>query len=254
MKIGFFDSGFGGLTMLRAVREVLPEYDYVFYGDTKHLPYGDKSEEEIYRLTKNGLEELFHKGVTLAIVACNTASAETLRKLQDTFLRDEYPGHKVLGVIIPTVEALVELHVKKALLIGTKRTAESGKYQKELSKISPKLSIVTVATPKLVPLIEAGRVEEALNEARAAIDKRVGEVDAVVLGCTHYTLLKEALRACYDIPIISQDEILPDKLKKYLKKHHEIETRLTRGGTLEVIFTKKTDYYAEIQGERVLNA
>jgi glutamate racemase len=109
MKIGFFDSGLGGLTILKAVVKELPQYDYVYYGDTLHLPYGDKTEEEIFTLTKTGIEYLFEKGCVLVIVACNTASAETLRKLQDSWLLETYPDRKVLGVIVPTLERVLEV-------------------------------------------------------------------------------------------------------------------------------------------------
>ena len=110
MKIGFFDSGLGGLTILKAVTQALPSYDYEYFGDTAHVPYGNKSEEEIYELTKAGVEHLFEQECALVIIACNTASAETLRKLQDTFLKEEYPDRNILGVIIPMVEEVLECH------------------------------------------------------------------------------------------------------------------------------------------------
>jgi glutamate racemase len=132
MKIGFFDSGLGGLMILKAVAKALPEFDYEFYGDTANLPYGDKSEAAIYELTKQGVEHLFKRDCALVIVACNTASAETLRRLQDEYLPESYPDRRILGVIIPTVEEVMQEKYSNAILLATKRTVESKKYEKEL--------------------------------------------------------------------------------------------------------------------------
>ena len=138
MKIGFFDSGLGGLTIMSAVIKKLPQYDYEFYGDTANLPYGDKSEEEIFNLTKRGIDNLFKKNCLLIIVACNTASAETLRELQNNYLIKNYPERKILGVIIPTIETLKEEEIQHAILIGTNRTINSKKYDLELIKYDQK--------------------------------------------------------------------------------------------------------------------
>ena len=251
MKIGFFDSGLGGLIMLKAVAKALPQYEYEFYGDTKNLPYGDKTEAEIFELTKEGILHLFNRDCVLVIVACNTASAETLRKLQDGFLRETYPDRRVLGVIIPTVETVTELQLKRALLIATKRTVESGKYDVEFTKAAKETELVSVATPVLVPLIELGEHDAALEEAVAVI-ARVGEVDGVILGCTHYCLLKEKLREHFlpqNISIISQDEIIPKKLELYLNNHPEIETRLTRGEKRNIFLTDASSRYDATIGE-----
>ncbi len=234
MNIGFFDSGLGGLTILRAVRERLPEYDYLFYGDTANLPYGDKSEEEIYELTRRAVTHLFERGALLVIVACNTASAETLRRLQDTVLTGHYANRKLLGVIIPTVEALADTGVTRALLIGTRRTVESGKYERELRKISADVALASVATPGLVPAIESNDRDTAQKILCEIIGPRAGEVRTVVLGCTHYTVLKDYLRETYGLQVLSQDEIIPEKLAVYLKNHPEIESHLTKNGTLNV--------------------
>ena len=252
MKIGFFDSGMGGLTILRAVRHYLPQYDYVYYGDTAHVPYGNKSEEEIHELTLKGIMHLIEQGSLLSIVACNSASAESLRKIQDTFLKEKYPERKVLGVIIPTVEALVETHAKSVLLIGTKRTVDSYKYERELEKVSSIIRFVSEATPTLVPKIEIGDVSGAINDVKKVIDAQVGEIDTVVLGCTHYTMLKDTLREMYpDLRIISQDEIIPDKIKKYLERHSEIETQLTKNKTIEIVLSAESPEYDEIKKDFV---
>ena len=144
-----------------AVIKELPQYDYEFYGDTANLPYGDKSEEEIFSLTKQGIETLFQKGCLLIIVACNTASAETLRKLQREYLDQNYPDRRILGVIIPTIETLQTEKIQQAILIGTNRTIESKKYEIELDKKMISTRLTSIATPALVPLIEDKKYNEA---------------------------------------------------------------------------------------------
>lgn len=252
MKIGFFDSGLGGLTVLKAVAHMLPQYDYEFFGDTENLPYGDKTEEEICALTKEGIEHLFQKDCVLVIVACNTASAETLRKLQDTFLQEEYPDRKILGVIIPMVEEVVECGAKKAVLIGTLRTISSGKYEKEFAKFKNAPEVFSIATPRLVPLIESGNIEEAVEEVSLIVEELIQRTgDSLILGCTHYALLKESLveRFGQKIMIFSPTEIIPKKLFAYLETHPEIQTQLTQNGTRNVYVSKQSRSYDRIIGE-----
>jgi glutamate racemase len=236
MKIGFFDSGIGGLTILRAVREHLPEYDYVYYADSANLPYGDKREEEVFELTKAGVMRLFNERAVLVIVACNTASAQALRRLQDSMLTGVYKDRRVLGVIIPTVEAIEEMKVGRVLLIGTARTVHSEKYPLELGKINPSTELLSESMPTLVPLIESGDLTAALRDVQKVVDPKIGKIDTLVLGCTHYTVLKDDLRALYpNLTIIAQDEILPPKLKAYLSRHPEIEKKLGKHGSIKVL-------------------
>lgn len=252
MNIGFFDSGLGGLLILKAVAKALPQYDYVYYGDTAHLPYGDKTEAEIYQYTKAALVELFERDCVLVVVACNTASAETLRKIQDSFLVTDYPDRKVLGVIIPTIEEVVMPHYKKALLLATKRTVESNKYQKELDKLGDTTQLLSVATPELVPFIELGEKEVAAESAIATIKQSgVGEGDVVVLGCTHYCLLKDSLRAAFgsSLTIISQDEVIPKKLTTYLEHHPEVTSRLSNTGKRVIHLTQHRPDYDRLTAE-----
>ncbi len=248
MKIGFFDSGMGGLTILRAVRARMPRYDYVYFGDTANVPYGNRSESEIHELTLKGIVRLLENGALLSVVACNSASAESLRKIQDTFLKEKYPDRKVLGVIIPTIETLIETHAHKVLLIGTQRTVDSRKYERELEKLSSHITLFGYATPTLVPKIEIGDLQGAVHDAKKAITLKVGEVDTVVLGCTHYTMLTDALRAEFpQIQFISQDEIIPKKIETYLERHLEIKNQLTQNGTTEILLSAETPEYDEIK-------
>lgn len=241
MKIGLYDSGLGGLTILRAILDVLPEYDYLYYGDTAALPLGDKTEEEIYALTKIGVQHLFERGCILVIIACNTASAETLRKLQDGFLANEYPDRKILGVIVPTIEQMLASDAKRALLIATKRTVQSGKYEKELRlKGSRPIILNKIAVPELVGHIEAGEIERAEQKAVEIIDTHSITGDVIVLGCTHYSLLKERLRKHYagQHQFVSQDEVVPLRLVEYLRRHSEIASRLSKNASHEVYLTE----------------
>ena len=252
MNIGFFDSGLGGLLILKAVAKALPQFDYVYYGDTANLPYGDKTEEEIYELTKKALVELFNKDCLLVVVACNTSSAESLRKLQDTFLVEEYPDRKVLGVIIPTVEEVISRNYSRAILLATRRTVESQKYERELQKLDDTVELTSIATPELVTLIELGETEVAVRSAILTIEQaRVGEREVVVLGCTHYCLLKSSLREYFgtSLPIISQDEVIPEKLADYLQRHEEITPRLSNTGKRQVYLTEHRPDYDRLTAE-----
>ncbi len=251
MKIGLFDSGLGGLTILKAVVKELPQYNYAYYGDTANLPYGDKSEEEIYELTKEGMRYLFEAGAALSIVACNTASAETARRLQQEFLPAEYPDRKILGIIVPTIEVLEFGAPTKVALIGTKRTVESGKYQLELDhKSNGNVLLSQIATPELVPLVEMNELAAAAEQAIQRIETEAGESEVVVLGCTHYTQIKNQLRTHFgeSKTIISQDEVIPAKLADYLTRHHEVSSQLTHGGERSIHLTAHRPDYDHIMG------
>ncbi len=245
MKIGFFDSGLGGLILLEATAAALPQYDYLYYGDTANVPYGDKTEGEIFELSKAAMQYLFEAGCLLVIIACNTASAETLRRLQDEYLPTAYPDRRILGVIIPTIETLATSGAAHALLLATTRTVTSQKYERELElKGVAGVTLHGVAMPQLVPLIEAGDVAGAHTLAASTIASESTAGDAVILGCTHYTLLKGALRQQFpDRTFIAQDELIPEKVRDYLVRHPELEQRLTRGRSRQVYLTaERPDY------------
>ncbi|MBP6924514.1 MAG: glutamate racemase [Candidatus Pacebacteria bacterium] len=251
MNIGFFDSGLGGLLILKTVAKALPQYDYVYYADTANLPYGDKTEEEIYELTRSAIEELFKRDCLLVVVACNTSSAETLRRIQDTYLKEHYPERKILGVIVPTIEEVVEAQSTRAILLATKRTVESGKYARELEKINKDIELVSIATPELVPLIELHELGAATESAINTIERVAREGDVVVLGCTHYAMLKNPLRAHFKntLIIVSQDEVIPDKLSDYLSRHKEITLRLSNTGKRQIHLTLHRPDYDQLTAE-----
>lgn len=249
MKIGFFDSGLGGLTILNSVRSLMPQYEYLYFGDTENLPYGDKTERAIQQLTTRAVTHLFEREAALVIVACNTASAETLPLLQTIFTSGVYTEKKVIGVIIPTIETIIDKGIRKPLLLGTRRTIDSGKYELELRKRSIDIDLVTLPTPSLVPLIESGQIQKAKREAEGIIHRYKGTIDSVILGCTHYTLLKEHLREVFmgTIEIISQDEIIPHKLQNYLERHSDIEKQISRSGKVDIELSRENRYYDSLK-------
>lgn len=247
MRIGFFDSGVGGLTILNAVRTLMPQYDYLYYGDTQNVPYGNKTSEEIFRYTEAGITELFRLGAHVVVLACNTASVEALPFIQEKVHRATYDTHRVLGVVIPTVEAIIDSGLSRVHGIATERTVCSKKYEVELAQRQAPVALTLEAAPELVPLIESGDIDAALASACVHLDQKVGEVEGVLLGCTHYGVLTKGLRNRYfgKMTIFSQDEIIPKKLDAYLEVHIGIKNALTQNGTTEIIWTGDTPKYAK---------
>ncbi len=231
MKIGFFDSGLGGLFLLKKAVKVLPPYDYLFLADLKRSPYGNRSPQVIYDFTREAMERLFKKGCQIIIVACNTASALALRKLQQEYLPLKYPGRRILGVVVPTVEEVLKYKIKQLGILATKATIESGVYVKEIKNINPSIKVWQHCAPLLVPLIENNSLrwaEPILREyLKPMINKRV---EAIILGCTHYAILRKRVQKIVGpkIRIISQDEIIPRKIADYLARHPEIASKLSQ--------------------------
>ncbi len=249
MKIGIFDSGLGGLVILRAIRKTLPQYDYVYFGDTKRLPYGKRSQAEIYRFTKQGVKFLFEQDCGLVILACNTASSQALRKIQREFLPKYDPDKKVLGVIIPTAEEVTSGRFHRVGILATIATVKSKAYLKELKKLNKNLTVIQQAAPLLVPLIEANRkkkIDQILRlYLRKIIEKKVG---AVILACTHYPLVSGEIKKIlpHGTAVLGQDKIIPKKLKEYLKHHSEIVKKLSRGATCRLYVSKTSKHYENL--------
>ena len=248
MKIGIFDSGLGGLFTLRAIRAELPEYDYVYLGDTKHLPYGSRSHDEIFQFLKEGLAFLFEQGSGLVIVACNSASAEALRRVQNEYLPEHYPDRKVLGMIVPMTEACASFrHVG---LIATTATVHSGAYEREFKKRAPTTRLTSLATPNLVPLIESGDMY-GVKSNLATYLASFTDIDALLLGCTHYAIVKDMIRSLVSesVAIVSQDTVVPQKTREYLARHEEIEKTLSRGATSIFCVTEMNDHFERLAKE-----
>ncbi len=268
MKIGIFDSGLGGLIIARSIFSAGGEsvsggkdvsaYDYIYLGDTKNLPYGEKSASQIYKYTKNAVDFLFKQNCQLVIVACNTSSALALRKLQRQYLPKAYPGRRILGVVVPTLEIADSGKGKRIGVIGTSATINSHIYKKELSKIDKKAKIFELATPKLVPLIEANSLQQAKKALELYLNMlQKFKIEALILGCTHYPILKQMSRKVVGrgVVVISQDEIIPNKLADYLKRHPEIEKKLTKLSKREFLVTainkNFTDVSARLFGKKL---
>ncbi len=239
-KIGVFDSGLGGLIILKSIRKTLPQYDYVYFGDTKNLPYGDKPQREIFDLTIKGIKYSQQQGCSIIIIACNTASAKALRKIQQQWLPKNAPTLKVLGVVVPTIESLKKSDFP-AVLLATESTVKSGVYQKELRKLYAKQKLINVAAPTLVPLIERAKLVEAARDMTAIIKPLTGKAKSIILGCTHYPLLAKTVKPAFPkLKFIDQTNIVPQALKRYLQKHQEIKKNLSVKRKVQIYFTKTT--------------
>ena len=229
MKIGIFDSGLGGLIMTRALVHALPEYDHAYLGDTANLPYGARSPEQICALTTRCVDWLFRRqDCALVVIACNTATIAALEYLQNEYLPANFPDRLVLGVVSPTMQAVSSGGFSRVALIATEATVRSGVYEQELRKLSPDISLTSLATPLLVPLIENGGDKYA-PEVIADYLQPLAGADALVLGCTHYPHYKNLFaQQLPQAKIISQDEIIPAVLSAYLTEHKELAARLSR--------------------------
>lgn len=247
MKIGIFDSGLGGLIITKSIIEKLPQYDIVYLGDTKRVPYGDRSEQEIYKFAKQAIDFLFRENCKLVIVACNTVSANALRKIQQQHVPKKYPDRKVLGVIIPTVE--VASKQKVVGILTTASTARSQVYSKELKKLNKEIGVYHQAAPKLVPMIESDslqEVDQVLKVYLQSLNKQ--KIDSLILGCTHYPILKKHIKKILGskVKIYDQTQIIPQKLRLYLKNHPEINNALTKKYKRTFYVTKNNDSYKNL--------
>lgn len=248
--IGLFDSGFGGLSIFREIHRLMPDYDYIFLGDNGRAPYGNRPFSEVLEFTLQAVERLFEMGCPLVILACNTASAKALRNIQQLrlpFMED--PSRRVLGVIRPTVEqvgaATRNGHIG---LVATRGTIESRSYSLELEKLQPEDTVTGHACPQWVPLIESGELDTPELRRTVGRDLEIllnkdPEIDTLILGCTHYPLIRPVIEQALrylgrpDIKILSQGPMVADSLQDYLSRHPEMERRLTRGAHTEYFTT-----------------
>lgn len=251
-RIGIFDSGFGGLHVTRGIVRALSEYDYLYLGDSARAPYGDRSQEAIYEFTKQAVEFLFTNDCELVILACNTASSEALRKIQQEYLPASHPEKKVLGVLIPAAEDAAERSVHKRIgVIATHGTVASGAYLRELAKFDPSIKVFQQACPLLVPLVESG--EQDSPEMDTILKRYLAplleeNIDTLILGCTHYGILEEKIRSIIgpDIRIVSGADVVPDKLRLYLEKHPGLEAKLGKGASIRFFSTDRTDNFKHL--------
>lgn len=243
--IGIFDSGYGGLTILKEIRRRLPEYDYIYLGDNARAPYGARSFRLVYNFTLEAVNSLFERGCNLVVLACNTASAKALRSIQQNDLPGIDPRRRVLGIIRPTAEFIASTDCRHVAILATPGTARSGSYKIEINKLNPEIAVTEKGCPMWVPLVENG---ETHNEGTDFfVKKYINEVldndpkiDTFVLGCTHYPVLLPKIRqfAPSLIRIITQGELVADSLADYLERHPEMNRLCTRGSSVEFLTTE----------------
>ncbi|MDO5036550.1 MAG: glutamate racemase [Porphyromonas sp.] len=256
--IGVFDSGYGGLTILKSFRELMPEYDYIYLGDNARSPYGNHSFDTIYEYTLQGVDYLFAQGCKLVILACNTASARALRTIQQVDLRQSQdPTRRVLGVIRPTVEHLSQItETGQVGLFATLATVRSGSYQIEAEKYAPGVTLTQQAPQMWVSLVENGEVGDNAGVnyfVQKEVDelmKRAPEIDAIQLACTHYPLLRERIEAAVPpgVCVYGQGAIVAESLRDYLRRHPEMERRLSKGGKTHFLTTERGEHFSALAG------
>ncbi len=246
--IGVFDSGYGGLTVLKEIVNKLPQYDYIYLGDNARSPYGNRSFETVYHYTLQCVKWFFDQGCSLVILACNTASAKALRTIQQNDLPVIAPGKRVLGVIRPTAEVIGSFSETNSVgILATNGTVTSESYPMEIAKFSPDLNVYQEACPLWVPLVESN--EHTSHGADYFIKKNLhnifekGEdIDVILLACTHYPLLKEKIEEYLPVGVklVSQGEIVADSLADYLQRHPEMESRCSKNGKRAFYTTDST--------------
>jgi len=261
--IGIFDSGYGGLTVMKEIVKQLPQYDYVYLGDNARAPYGNRSFDTVYRYTLQCVEWFFDQGCPLVILACNTASAKALRTIQQNDLPKINPNNRVLGVIRPTTEIIGRFtKTRKIGVLATNGTVQSGSYLIEIEKFFPDITVYQEACPMWVPIIENNEHQQPgadyfIKKHVDHIVQRDTDIDTLLLACTHYPLVRNKIAryAPANVAIVSQGEIVATSLQDYLQRHGDIENRLSKHGLRQFFTTDSTedfDNHASIfYGEQV---
>ncbi|GMU74346.1 MAG: glutamate racemase [Candidatus Campbellbacteria bacterium] len=251
-KIGVFDSGFGGIDILRGIVSELPQYDYIYLGDTARSPYGTRSSEVVYEFSKQAVDFLFSRGAGLIIFACNTASSDALRRIQQEYLPRKHPDKRVLGVLIPAAEdAVAKTKNGRVGVIATEGTVRSCAFPRELIKLKKEVQVFQQACPLLVPLVEEG--EERSKAAHILVEQylaplRKKKIDTLILGCTHYGLLERQIKkaAGSHVRIVSEARVVPKKLRDYLRRHQDIEGTLSKHRSVQFFSTDLTERFTRL--------
>lgn len=251
--IGVFDSGYGGLTILRQFRQLMPQYDYLYLGDNARAPYGPRSFEIVYEFTLQAVRKLFSMGCHLVILACNTASAKALKSIQEKDLPQLDPQRRVLGVIRPTAECVGNITRTRHIgIVATQGTINSESYPLEIHKLYPDIAVTGEACPMWVPLVENNEFDSP--GADYFVQKRIGnllrkdpDIDTIILGCTHYPLLLNKILKYTPrtIKIIPQGDYVAASLKKYLQRHQEMDENCTKRGTCRFLTTESVEKFEE---------
>ncbi len=251
--IGIFDSGYGGLTILHGIRQLLPEYDYLYLGDNARAPYGPRSFDVVYEFTRQAVVKLFEMGCHLVILGCNTASAKALRTIQQNDLPKIDPERRVLGIIRPTAEVIGDLTTSKHVgVLATEGTIKSESYDLEIHKLFPDIKVSGVACPFWVPLVEYNEADSP--GADYFVKKRIDEImrkdsdiDTIILGCTHYPLLMPKILKYLPagVRVVPQGEYVAESLKQYLERHPNIEAKCSKGAGVHYLTTENPNKFKE---------
>ena len=257
--IGIFDSGFGGLSIFREIRQLLPRFDYVYLGDNGRAPYGDRSFDDVYRFTREAVFRMFDMGCPLVILACNTASAKALRTIQQKDLvASADPTRRVLGVIRPTVERVERLTYSGHIgLVATNATISSCSYEMELAKTAPSIIVTSQACPRWVPMIESGlqntaEMHEMVRQDLSTLLDRDPEIDTIILGCTHYPLITSLIQTVLqqldhpEIILMPQGKPVAYSLRDYLSRHPEMLQRLSVSGSAAFYTSGPTQSFEQL--------
>ena len=247
-SIGVFDSGYGGLTVLKEIVKLLPQYDYIYLGDNARAPYGPRSFDTVYHYTWECVQWFFKQSCSLIILACNTASAKALRTIQQNNLLATAPDKRVLGVIRPTTERIGQFtKTGNVGVLGTKGTVQSQSYIIEIEKFFPELKVYQQACPMLVPLIETIEFETEgadffIKKYLKSLLTQSDEIDTILLACTHYPLLKDKFEQFLPgvVTVLSQGKIVAESLADYLNRHNEIEEKCSKNGNVLFYTTDST--------------
>lgn len=252
-SIGVFDSGYGGLTVLHGIRQLLPAYDYMYLGDNARAPYGSRSFEVVYQFTRQAVIKLFSMGCHLVILGCNTASAKALRTIQQRDLPELDPSRRVLGIIRPTAENIGSLTRSRHVgILATEGTVRSRSYSLEIGKLFPDITVSGVACPLWAAIVEANEADSP--GADYFVKKRIDQlmrtdplIDTIVLGCTHYPLLMNSIvkNVPDGVRIVPQGHYVAESLSNYLERHRDIAANITQGGTCRYFTTESEDKFRE---------
>ncbi len=251
--IGVFDSGYGGLTILHEIRQMLPQYDYLYLGDNARAPYGNRSFEVVYKFTRQAVLKLFERGCHLVILGCNTASAKALRSIQERVLPELCPDRRVLGIIRPTAEAIGHLtNTNHVGVLATEGTVRSQSYSLEVAKFYPEIKVSGQACPLWAAIVEANEADSPGADyfVRKRIDQLMlkdPEIDTIVLGCTHYPMLMNSIvrNTPPGVRIVPQGSYVASSLKDYLSRHPEIDEKCTTHGKCLYLTTESEERFRE---------
>lgn len=251
--IGIFDSGYGGLTILHGLRQLLPQYNYMYLGDNARAPYGSRSFEVVYKFTRQAVLKLFSMGCHLVILGCNTASAKALRSIQQRDIPELDPSRRVLGIIRPTAEVIGNITKSNHVgLLATEGTIKSQSYDLEIAKLWPEVKVSGVACPLWAAIVEANEADSPGADyfVKKRIDqlmRKDADIDTIILGCTHYPLLMNSIvkNLPDGVRVVPQGMYVAESLKNYLKRHQDMENMITKKGTCQYLTTESEEKFKE---------